>query len=662
MKRLNRAVAASVAVLSVVFGSAAAGARRNAAQNQQANGEWRVYTADSFGTKYSSLADITADNVKSLKVAWRSPSADRDLQASNPVWVTSVNEDTPLMVNGTLFAVSGLGIVSALDPGTGKTKWTYDPEAYRAGKPSMVGFVQRGALAYWADGTRERLLFGTSDAYLISIDARTGNVDASFGKNGKVDLIDGMPRAVRATNFSARRPLVAGDVVVIGSAISDPLSVMQQMPPGDVQAYDVRTGKRAWVFHTVPRAGEFGFRTWLNESALSNGSANVWAGMAYDPALGYVYMAGSSPDNNAYGGRRPGDNLFSDTLICVEARTGKRVWHFQAVHHDLWDYDFPATPVLGDITVNGRRIHAVLQVTKQGFAFAFDRKTGHPVWPIEERPVPQSSIANERTSPTQPFPTKPPVFDRQGATEGNVIDFTPALHRQALEQLGQIDHGPLFTPPSEKGTLTVPGIFGGANWGGAGFDPETGVLYVPSITMPVIARAGIPLAHGQVSSAPSLSRLLTIDGLPIIKPPYARITAIDMNKGEQSWMAPLGNGPQRHPLLKDLGLGPLGDRLQRASVLVTKTLLFVSVCRLDYEGRPAPAEWTKLAGPDAVREVVYVFDKRSGRVLHTIELDGMSAAAPMTYMYNGRQYLVMQVGSGKASEVVALTTPAKTTN
>jgi quinoprotein glucose dehydrogenase len=400
--------------------------------------------------------------------------------------------------------------------------------------------------------------------------------------------------------------------------------------------------------------------------------------MAYDPELDYAYLPSSTPTNDYYGGHRLGDNLFAETLLCVEAKTGRRVWHFQAVHHGLWDYDFPATPILGDITVGGRRIKAVMQPSKQAFLYVFDRKTGQPVWPIEERPVPVSAAPGERTPPTQPLPTKPLVFDHKGATENNLIDFTPALRERARTQLQNFDHGPLFTPPSLKGTLALPGVVGGANWPGGALDPETGVLYVASRMNPSLLRVvpggersnlryrgsgggpgqgGLP---GQ--TATQLGELMTVDGLPLFKPPYFRVTAIDMNKGEQLWMSPLGNGPRSHPLLKELNLPPLGGDYQRGSVLVTKTLLFVSMSGLHSRGVPERAPWAQWADPADERNLIYVFDKLSGTLVRTIELEGLSAAAPMTYVYRGRQYIVVATGGGLTSEVVALGLPATSQN
>ena len=377
------------------------------AQGGLSAGEWPEYSGDLGGMKYSPLSQITKNNVRNLKVAWRWTSADREIQMSNPTLRSTRHEDTPLMVNGVLYTVTPLGIVAALDPGTGEQRWTYDPEVYATGKPGNSGFIHRG-LAYWTDGTIERVLHGTNDAYLISIDPRTGRPDPAFGQDGKVDLMDGIPRAVRATNFAGRRPLVAGDVVVVGNAILDPVRT-RAMPPGYVQAFDVRTGARRWTFHTVPQEYEFGYDTWLAGSAEYTGNTNVWAGISYDPKLDYVYLPVSGATHNMYGGHRPGDNLFAESLVCVNAKTGERVWHFQLVHHGVWDYDVPAQPILGDIIVDGLRIKAVMQLSKQGFTYVFDRATGEPVWPIEERPVPQSTVPTERTSPHTTLPDEAAV-------------------------------------------------------------------------------------------------------------------------------------------------------------------------------------------------------------------------------------------------------------
>ena len=642
------------------------------AQGGLSGGEWPEYSGDPGGMKYSPLDQINANNVRDLRVAWRWASADRDIQRSDPTLRATRHEDTPLMINGVLYTVTPLGMVAALDPGTGEQRWLYDPEVYGSGKPGNSGFIHRG-LAYWTDGTNERILLGTNNAYLISIDARTGRPDRAFGQGGRVDLTEGIPRgAVRAQVFAGRRPAVAGDVIVVGNAILDPVRT-RAMPPGYVQAYDVRTGAKRWTFHTVPQEYEFGYDTWLDGSAEYTGNTNVWAGISYDPDLDYVYLPVSGATSNRYGGHRPGDNLFAESLVCVEAKTGRRVWHFQLIHHGLWDYDVPAQPILGEITVEGRRIKAVMQLSKQGFTYVFDRVTGEPVWPIEEHPVPQSRVPYERTSPTQPFPTKPPAFTLQGAVEENLLDFTPALRARARDQLRQIEHGPLYTPPSEAGTPFLPGTFGGANWGGGAFDPETGILYVPSLMMPSIARATGALfetlrgeategarsgaSEGRGARGADVRDMLTIEGLSIFKPPYTSVTAIDMNAGELLWSSPLGNGPRRHPLLRELGLPPLGDEIHRTGALLTKTLLFVNAQRLNWSGTYVPPVWAEWGDPDMDRKLVYVFDKQSGDLLHTVELDGRSAALPMTYLHEGRQYIVVATGGSEFSEIVALALP-----
>jgi quinoprotein glucose dehydrogenase len=637
----------------VLLALSARGSLLRGAAPTGARGDWTNAVGEG-ARRYSPLDQITAANVQNLAVVWRWETADRALQSSNPVLVTARNEEMPLMVDGTLYTITGLGLIAALDPATGQARWVYDPESYKAGRPNNVGFVQRG-LAYWTDGKIKRLFAGTADAYLLSVDPQTGRPDPAFGTAGKVDLTVDIAGATRAINLTARRPLVAGNVVVMGSSIADGPGT-QQMPAGDVQAYDARTGKKIWTFHTVPKRGEFGYDTWFQESAEVNGSANVWGGMTYDPDLDYVFFATSSADNNWFGGRRPGPNLFSDSLVCVEAKTGRRVWHFQAVHHDIWDYDFPTPPILGQVKMGGATVDAVIQVSKQAFTYAFERKTGRPLWPIEERPVPKGITDGEWYSPTQPFPTKPAPFDLQGTTEENLIDFTPELKAQALERLRRFDHGVLFTPVTAKGSLVLPGWQGGANWGGAAFDTETGMLYVPSVMNPSVRRpAG---AGGQPDPA-----LLAIDGLPIFKPPYTRITAIDMNTGDHRWMAAVGNGPRAHPLLKDVpAKTPLGDAVDRASALVTKTVLIVGVSRLGLNGLPQRPAWAKWGDPDADRKLLYVYDKKSGALVREIQFDGFSAGAPMTYLHAGRQYVVVAVGGRERSELVALALPQSSQN
>jgi quinoprotein glucose dehydrogenase len=643
-------------VFSVVVSGFGSSGVAVVAQSGTTNTEWRDYAGNREGMKYSPADQISKDNIEDVEIAWRWATADQELQASNPAWRGGRYEDTPLMINGLLYTVTPLGLIAALDPGTGETQWVYDPEAYTAGRPANVGFLHRG-LSYWTDGTAERLILGTNDARLVSIDAKTGEPDPNFGVGGKVDIMVDIRDAVRGTNFAARRALIAGDVVVVGNAIADGFRT-KEMPPGDVQAYDARTGKKLWTFHTIPKEYESGYETWLNGSAEFTGNANVWNGMAYDPELDYVYLPTSTPTHNEYGGNRHGDNLYAESLVCVDAKTGERIWHFQAVHHGVWDYDFATRPILADITVDGRPIKAVIQVSKQAFTYVFDRATGEPVWPIEERPVPQSTVPGERTSPTQPFPTKPPAFDIQGTTEDTLVDFTPELRQQALARLQQFEHGPIFTPPSEKGTIFLPGMLGGNNWGGAGFDPDTGILYVPSRTEATLYRL-LPGNERQTNLGyvqdrqRGIAESMTLDGLPLFRPPYSRMTAIDLNRGELLWTAPMGNGPRNHPLLKDLDVPPLGDRVMTVSVLVTKTLVFGSASKRAGINNP---EWSD---PDVDRQLLFVYDKQDGSHLRTIRLDGLGAAAPMTYMHEGKQYVVVAVGGGDTAELVALSLPSE---
>ena len=411
--------------------------------------------------------------------------------------------------------------------------------------------------------------------------------------------------------------------------------------------------KLRWTFHVIPRAGESGTETWENESWRYTGAANVWAPMSADDELGYVYLPTSSATNDMYGGHRLGGNLFSSSIVCLDAATGKRVWHFQTVHHDLFDYDNPAAPILGDINVDGRRIKAVVQVTKQAFAFVLDRVTGQPVWPIEERPVPASSVPGERSWPTQPVPTRPPAFDRQGLTVDDLIDFTPELRAEAIEITRKYVTGPTFTPPSvagpgledTKGTIQLPGSVGGADWTGAAFDPETAMLYVPSMTNPFVANLlpGDPQRTDLRYRASTRELIQGPRGLPLTKPPYGRVTALDLNRGERAWMVANGDGPRNHPLLKPLNLPPLGQSV-RAAPLVTRTLLFVS------EGDQINVRTPPNGGGRMLR----AFDKATGGVVWETGLGAGTTGTLITYLFKGRQYIVVAIGGqNHAAEFVA---------
>jgi quinoprotein glucose dehydrogenase len=424
-----------------------------------------------------------------------------------------------------------------------------------------------------------------------------------------------------------------------------------------VRGYDVHTGKLRWTFHIIPRAGEPGIETWEDEAWRYTGAGNVWALMSADDELGYVYLPTTSATNDMYGGHRKGNDLFSDSIVCIDARTGRRVWYYQTVHHDLFDYDNPAAPILADITVDGRPIKALVQITKQSFAYVLDRTNGRPVWPIVERPVPQSDVPGEQTSATQPFPTKPPAFDRQSVDENDLIDFTPELRAQALDVLKRFRHGPLFTPPSvvsddpngTQGTIQLSGSVGGADWTGAAFDPETGMLYVPSMTNPFVANLipGKPDETNLRYRAGDRRLMYLPNGLPLTKPPYGRITAIDLNHGEQVWMVPNGDGPRNHPLLKALNLPPLGHAV-RAAPLVTKSLLFVT------EGDQINVRTPPGGGGNKIR----AYDKATGKIVWEYEMDAGSTGTLMTYLHKGTQYIVVAIGGQRhPAEFIAFALP-----
>ena len=620
--------------LVLLLAGLVAGSLLAAARSAGSTGEWPVYGGDNRASKYSPLDQINQQNVQRLRVAWKWESPDGEILKQHSDLRPGEFQATPLMIGGVLYTSTAMSQVVAIDATTGSTKWVFDPETWRVKSPTTKGFMHRG-VAYWSAGREARIFIATGDSRLIALEAQTGKKIAQFGERGEVNLRKvGLYREVTGPADlygHTSPPLVCRDVVIVGSYIKD-RSNTRQMPPGDVRGFDARTGKLLWTFHTVPQASEFGNQTWLNDSWRYTGNANVWAPMSADDELGYVYLPVSTPTNNFFGGERPGDGLFGDSLVCLEAKTGKRVWHFQIVHHGIWDYDNPAAPNLIDINVNGRRVKAVAQVTKQGFCYVFDRVTGKPVWPIVERPVPQSQIAGERTSPTQPFPTKPPAFERQGVTVDDLIDFTPELRAEAIELLKKYEYGPLFTPPGKKPVIILPGVVGGANWTGAAVDPETGMLYVPSTTLPLAlgldkSAAGesdfsAEIAGGGLAAGPR--------GLPLFKPPYGRMTAIDLNQGAIRWVAAVGDGPRNHPALKDLKLGPLGS-MGRIAPLLTKTLLFAG------EGPQVPTS----------APVLRAFDKATGKVVWEFTLESHVLGAPMTYLAGGRQYIVVASGYQK---------------
>jgi quinoprotein glucose dehydrogenase len=602
--------------------------------------EWHTYGSDLASSKYVPLDQITADNVADLQILWSWETPDNAVFRDDDRASAGEYKSTPIMVNGTLFVSTSLGMVAAVDAVTGEEKWVFDTGSWQRGRHPNFNNNHRG-VSWWDDGGDGRILMAANDGVLWSLNAKTGMPDPAFGTDGGVDLKLGLGRDTEIGQYGAiSPPTVINDVIVIGSSISDGPRFQSQLPPGHVRGYDARTGEQKWIFHTIPQGEQRGAETWENEAWRTAGATNVWTSMSADPETGYVYLPTSTPNNDWYGAHRLGDNLYAESLVCLDAATGEIVWHFQMVHHGLWDYDLPAAPNLLDITVHGRDIKAVAQVSKQGFVYVFDRLTGEPVWPIEERPVPQSTVPGERTSPTQPFPTKPAPFEPQGISDATLIDFTPELRAEALSLISDIDYGPLFTPPSERGVIIFPGYSGGATWTGAAVDPDTGVMYIPSFSAPRFVRLRKPEA-GESDFGYLRDNSFSVNGpqgLPLIKPPYARITAIDLNSGEHLWMVPHGEGIRQR--LINMGIddpGPVGS-FGRNGPLLTKSLLFV-------------------AQLDEIRPVMRSYNKQTGEVLSELNLPLPPMGTPMSYKVDGKQFIVVAAGAGPDTRLLALGLP-----
>ncbi len=660
--RLAGLVTAAVAVVAIGLGAPPPAA----AQYGAVDGEWRSYAGDPGSTKYSPLDQIDAGNFGDLRIAWRWASVDADVDleavASDDERLSILGlQATPLMIDGVLYLSTALYQAAAVDAGTGETVWVHDPQAYLGGRPTHA-YRSRG-VAYWSedDGSDARIFWGTSEAYLLAVDARTGEPIRDFGDDGRVDLMEGIPRAVRGeTNYQGRNligvaspPAIARDVVLTPTIVSD-FVVRREAPPGWVKGVDARTGDVKWVFRTVPLGDDFGADTWQNESWRYSGNANIWPPLSSDEELGMFYLPTGTPTSDYYGGHRLGDNLFAESIVAVDAETGARVWHFQAVHHGVWDYDFPAAPTLLDITVDGRRIKALAQVSKQGFTYVFDRATGEPVWPIEELAVEtDTDLPGEVLSPTQAFPTKPPPFEYQGIGIDDLVDFTPEIRQMAIEAVENFRLGPLFTPPmltvegGLQGTIQRPHIAGGASWSGAAADPETGLLYVPSENRFSVLKYYTPdpdeggnldftQADFDSGTQPLMPR-----GLPLLKPPYSRMTAIDLNAGDHAWMQPNGDGERyrRHPMLRDLDLPPLGGE-GHGGPLLTKTLLISAL---------------SAGGSDRGPRLV-ARDKATGAIVASVDLPAGAIGTPMTYLHEGRQYIALTIG-GDVPQLIALALP-----
>ena len=621
-------------------------------------GAWHYFGGDNKFNRYSPLDQINANNVDQLRIVWRKDATAAWLQDDYDGLGSTKNlRSTPLLIDGVLYAQNIFGLVEAFDPATGETIWTQEP--YQQTLLEAAGISSRG-IAHWQRGIDQRLMT-VRGSYLYALNPQTGETFPDFGREepGRVNLAYS---AENANNFAlTTSPLVIGNTAVIGGFLNGAGDGgnRKEAAPENIRGFDVRTGELRWEFNVVPRPGEFGYDTWGDGSAEWSGDIGSWCCLSADNELGIVYVPLGAPTSAYYGGHRPGDNLFANSLLALDAETGERVWHFQMIHHDLWEYDNSSPPILGDITVNGRTIKAVMQANKNGFVYVFDRTNGEPVWPIIETPVPQSIVEGEATSATQPIPTKPPAFDRQGIALDDLIDFTPALRNQALELVDKFTLGPLYTPPSpwieggNQGTLTLPNTWGAGNWNTGAFDPETGMYFAVSYTktdnlgIAPTTSDSATMTHTIAQGSPNAP---AIQGIPLVKPPYGRVTALNMNTGELEWSVANGDGPRDHPLLRDLDLPPLGIP-NRPAPLVTKSFLFVG------EGSDAvigtvPGGSGAYDGPATGYDESWrwgtlfrAYDKSSGNTVFEIDLSAGTTGAPMTYMHEGKQYIVVAVSS-----------------
>jgi len=624
-----------------------------------AGGQWRFIGGDSAHTRYSPADQIDADNFEDLEEAWVWDGASFGAQSGR---------STPLYVDGVLYTVAGpRRHVVAIDPGTGETIWSYREPNTARWEYSMRKDYGKGVAYSEVDG--RGVIYTISPAFfLTALDAETGEPLEGFGqpvpvdgfpKTGVVDLLadlgheydpyDGVPLE-KGYITSSSPPIVVGDVIVVGNSAEQGYNQSRiENIPGDILAYDKKTGKHLWKFNVLPGPGEFGHETWENDAWKWTGDISSWAPLSADQQRGIVYVPTNGATMDFYGGFRPGDNLFSTSLIALDVKTGERKWHFQMVHHDIWNYDTSTAPVLLDVTQDGQVVPIVVQVTKQAFAYTFNRETGEPIWPIEERPVPASLIPGEKLSETQPFPTKPAPYDQQGLAEDDLIDFTPELRAEMVEILKEYQTGPLFNPPLHRGNelgkkaaLWCPGDIGGVNIDGpAAADPTTGILYVTSrkhcsyrIPAPGSERdalldkpTGTTVADYVV--IPGYGGVRGPDGLNMFKPPYSRITAIDMNTGDHLWWIPVGDTPDsvlNHPRLKGVDIPATGYGLEVAPMTVTPTLLI-------YAGKSSDG------APH-----LFAVDKATGREIARVPVSADSSYGMMTYVHDGRQYVMLQTG------------------
>ena len=628
------------------------------AQSGAKGGEWRTYGGDLGNTRYSPLTQINAANFKNLEVAWRFSTEALGLEQNL--------ESTPLMVKGVLYSTAGSKrSVVALNAATGAQLWVHGEQEGVRATLAPRRLSGRG-LAYWSEGAEERILYVTQGYRLIALNAKTGAVIPAFGEGGAVDLKlnDDQEIDLMSDEIGLHAaPVVAGNTIIVGAAHkAGDTPKSKTNVKGFVRGFDVRTGKRLWIFHTIPKPGEFGYNTWENDSADYTGNTGVWGQISVDEQLGLAYLPVELPTGDFYGGNRPGNGLFGESIVAVDLRTGQRKWHYQLVHHGLWDMDIPCAPILVDIPVNGRTVKALAQPTKQSFLYALDRTNGQPIWPIEERPVEQSTVPGEKTSRTQPFPTKPPAYERQGSSIDDLIDFTPELRAEAVKIASRYKMGPIFTPPvlaNENGpiaTIAMSGFGGGTNWPGGSYDPQTHIVYVfsqrtlvPFGIIPLdIGRSDMGFGLGKPPGTAGAPLPLFVQGLPMIKPPYGSISAIDLNKGEILWQVAHGETPdavRNHPALKGLTI-PRTGRAGVIGTLVTGTLVIAG-------------ESGMFTMPDGKRgAMLRAYNKATGAEVGAVPMPAGQTGSPMTYLLNGKQYIVVASGGGGvAAELVAYKLP-----
>ena len=658
------------------------------AQSKAKDSEWPSYAADLAATRYRPLDQIDASNFKDLEVAWRIKT---DNFGNRPEYKL---EGTPLMVNDVLYATAGSRrAVIALDAASGELLWIHGEHEGERGANAPRQLSGRG-LAFWSDGKEARIIYVTPGYRLVCLNAKTGTRVSTFGTDGIVDLkLDDdqtiFPDLTTGEIGIQSAPVVAKDTVIVGAAFREGMTPKSMKNnKGYVRGFDVRTGKRLWIFHTIPKKGEFGYDTWLNGSAEYTGNTGVWSQITVDEQLGLVYLPVESPTGDFYGGHRPGNDLFGETLVCVDLKTGQRKWHFQLVHHPLWDMDISSAPILADIVVDGKPIKAVAQPSKQGFLYVFDRVTGKPVWPMEERKVEVGSVPGEWYSPTQPFPSKPPAYSRNGVSEDELIDFTPELRERAKAIVAKYHLGPVFTPPVASqadgplGTLTLGTASGGTNWPGGSYDPETHILYAFACTACVepiglvpapkevsdmnyvagVAGQQVTVMKGPGENAGADSPMppkraagggfgrLNVDGLPLIKPPYGTITAINLDEGKIIWQIAHGETPdivRNYPAFKGLDIPRTGQQTYNIGTLITKTLVIAG------EGQVT----TTADHPRGA--MLRAYDKQSGKEVGAVYMPAPQSGSPMTYMVKGKQYIVVAVSGGPYSgEYIAFTLPS----